>query len=140
MVVSARDMQVVRLFSTFTVLSTGIGLISVSRSSAENKADNTINCPPLEAGFETAIVLVVCYRTNYYNGMVVSARNMQVVRLFSSFTVLLSGIGLMSVARIAVENKGDNTIGTPKTRREKSNFSSYVSDQISIIALIVREL
>ena len=61
---------------------------------------------------------------------------MQVVRLFSSFTVLSNDIGFISVTRTIAENKSANATKPPKTRSEKTNFSSYVSDQISITALL----
>ena len=55
----------------FPVLSNGIG-------TAESKADNTINPDPSKL-IPKERVLVVRYRSNYYNGVVISGRNMQVI-------------------------------------------------------------
>ena len=54
--------------------------------------------------------------------MVLAARIMQVIGLFSSFAVILTDIGLISVTRNAAENKADNAINYQKTIRETTCF------------------
>ena len=77
MVITARNMQVVRLFSSFTVLSTRIGMISVTRSAAENKADYAIDHQKTVCAKQR--VLVASYGSNYYNRVVIAATTMQVI-------------------------------------------------------------
>ena len=88
-------MQLIRLFSLFTVLSNGIGLISVTLIAVENKADYAIDYQ------KTKRVLVVCYRSIYYNFVVIATRGMQLTRLFLSFTVLTSAVGFVFIPQSA---------------------------------------
>ena len=113
-------MPVVRLFSLFIVLSTGIGFISVTRSIAEIKGANAVN-PPKELCAKKRI-LTVRRRSNYYNCVVIGARVMQVVRLFSLFIVLSSGIGFISVTRSIAEIKGANAVNPPKKQCAKTRI------------------
>ena len=59
--------------------------------------------------------MVVYHRLNYYNGVVIAAKIIQIIRLFSSFTVLFTRIGSISVTLIAVANKADNAIFNEKS-------------------------
>ena len=52
---------------------------------------------------------------------------MQVIPLFLSVNVLLTGIGLIFVALIAVEIKADNTVDYQKQVRETASFRSMLS-------------
>ena len=79
-------------------------------------------------------ILIVCYRSNCYNCVVIATRIMQVIRLFSSFAVLSTDIDLISVTLICVENKADNAIDCQKYKARNSEFWLYIIVQISITA------
>ena len=55
---------------------------------------------------------------------------MQVARLFSSFTVLSTGIGLIYVTLIVAENKADNAINYQRTRRDTASFCCIPSIEL----------
>ena len=109
-------MQVVRLFLSFTVLSNGVGFISVTRSIAKIKAANAVN-PPKKLCAKKRI-LIVCHRSNYYNCAVIGATVMQVVRLFSQFIVLSTGIDFISMTRSIAEIKDTNA--SPSQKKERN--------------------
>ena len=52
---------------------------------------------------------------------------MQVIRLFSLFTVLSNDIDLISVTLIAVEDKPDNAIDCQITKRKTASFVCILS-------------
>ena len=64
--------------------------------------------------------------------MVIGGRIIQIIRLFSSLTVLSTDIVLISVILNAAESNADNAIKNQKTRRELACLVVYTIDQIII--------
>ena len=69
MVIGGRIIQIIRLFSSLTVLSTDIVLISVILNAAESNADNAINNQKTRR--ELACFGCIYYRSNYYNVVII---------------------------------------------------------------------
>ena len=119
-------MQVVRLFLSFTVFSSDIGFISVTRSIADIKATNAVPLAPPQKKKQCVKkrILTVRHRSKYYrpNCVVIRARIMQVVQLFLSFTVFSNGVGFISVTRSIADIKGASAVIPPKNIARKCEF------------------